>query len=123
MRRTILPWSVLLLATVAGCGGGHAPDPAYVAEIDAWHAGRVARLTQETGWLSLVGLHALHEGPNVVGTADQGQPARLLGQPRHAPDPAYVAEIDAWHAGRVPAAAAGHGRQQQDGPGQDRPAH
>lgn len=77
MRRTILPWSALLLATLAGCGGGQTPDPAYVAEIDAWHAARVARLTQETGWLSLVGLHALHEGPNVVGTAD-GVDVRLV---------------------------------------------
>ena len=63
-----------LLAALAACGGGGeagggpAADPEYVAAIDAWHAGRIGRLTSETGWLTLVGLHELRPGPNVVGS-------------------------------------------------------
>jgi uncharacterized protein (DUF1684 family) len=44
------------LALLAGCQRAPATSPAYVAEIDAWHAQRVERLRSETGWLTLVGL-------------------------------------------------------------------
>lgn len=44
-------------------------DDAYVREIDAWHAGRIARLTAPDGWLSLVGLEWLRPGVNRVGSA------------------------------------------------------
>ena len=63
--------SLMALLAVAGCGGEQATDPDYVARIDAWHAGRVARLTSETGWLTLVGLHPLVSGPNTVGSAPE----------------------------------------------------
>ena len=68
---------VLLLPGGVGCGGRDPADPAYVTEIDAWHAGRVARLTDETGWLTLVGLHPLREGDTVVGSG-AGADVRLV---------------------------------------------
>jgi uncharacterized protein (DUF1684 family) len=59
-------------------------DPAtHRAEVEAWHAGRIERLLQPTGWLSLVGLHWIEEGRHSVGSAaDSGivlntGPARL----------------------------------------------
>lgn len=44
-------------------GGG------YVAEVDAWHAKREARLRSDTGWLTLVGLHELQQGAQTIGAA------------------------------------------------------
>lgn len=44
-------------------------DANYQAEIDRWHAGRVARLTAPNGWLSLTGLDWLQAGANRVGSA------------------------------------------------------
>lgn len=41
----------------------------YRAEIEKWHADRVARLTAEDGWLSVVGLSWLKEGDNSLGSA------------------------------------------------------
>jgi uncharacterized protein (DUF1684 family) len=59
---------IVLAAAVAGCAPTSTPpDPAYVAEIDAWHAQREARLAAEDGWLTLVGLHWLEPGANVIG--------------------------------------------------------
>ena len=58
--------AVLLLAPLSGCGG----ESAYVKEIDAWHAARVDRLRSPDGWLSLVGLHPLAQGPNIIGSGD-----------------------------------------------------
>ena len=76
--------ALLAVLTAVGCGGDEPVDPDYVARIDTWHAGRVARLTSETGWLTLVGLHPLVPGPNIVGSAPEANvtlvavaPARL----------------------------------------------
>ncbi|MFL5348313.1 MAG: DUF1684 domain-containing protein [Hyalangium sp.] len=45
-------------------------DPSeFEAQTRAWHAKRIARLTAEDGWLTLVGLHWLKEGPNRFGSA------------------------------------------------------
>jgi len=52
---------------LAGCGRG--ADPAYVAEIDQWHADRVESLSAPDGWLTLVGLHPLPQGSSTVGSA------------------------------------------------------
>lgn len=41
----------------------------YRAEIEAWRAQRLARLTAEDGWLALAGLHWLDEGVTSVGSA------------------------------------------------------
>jgi uncharacterized protein (DUF1684 family) len=42
---------------------------AYVKTVDAWHADRVARLTAEDGWLSLIGRDWLNPGENTLGSA------------------------------------------------------
>ncbi len=41
---------------------------AWTAETEAWRADREARLTADYGWLSVVGLDWLADGPNVVGS-------------------------------------------------------
>ena len=41
----------------------------YTAQIDAWKADRVAALRADDGWLTVVGLFWLSEGPNPVGSA------------------------------------------------------
>lgn len=63
---------VLVLATLAVtvAAGQDVASSAYVAEVDAWHAQRIERLRAEDGWLSLVGLHPLHDGVNTIGTDD-----------------------------------------------------
>lgn len=66
MKRTI---PLLLILVLGGCG--QQTDPAYVAEVDAWHAGRVERLKSDTGWLTLVGLHPLQPGVNDVGSGPE----------------------------------------------------
>ena len=38
----------------------------YSAEIDKWRTDRRARLLSDNGWLTLVGLDWLHDGPNDV---------------------------------------------------------
>jgi uncharacterized protein (DUF1684 family) len=43
-------------------------DP-YRKSVDAWHADRVARLTAEDGWLSLIGRDWLNPGENTLGSA------------------------------------------------------
>ena len=48
-------------------------DDAYEAEIDAWYAARVERLTAPDGWLTLIGLFWLQEGPNTMGSGASSQ--------------------------------------------------
>ena len=57
-----------------------AAEPAYQREIDQWRALREAKLKADDGWLTVVGLHWLHEGVNTVGSdpkADAPLPASL----------------------------------------------
>lgn len=63
-----------LLAVFSGVAAVSAADApssstAHVQQIEQWRAGRVARLTAQDGWLSLIGLEWLHEGANRVGSA------------------------------------------------------
>jgi len=37
--------------------------------VDAWHAGRIARLSAEDGWLTLIGRDWLNPGENTLGSA------------------------------------------------------
>ncbi len=68
---------LLLPALLTSCSREPVTDPAYRAEIDNWHADRIARLKSETGWLTLVGLHELQPGVNSVGSA-AGSDVRLI---------------------------------------------
>ena len=45
------------------------PTPTYTAEIEAWRAARVSRLTAEDGWPTVVGLFWLEDGENRIGSA------------------------------------------------------
>jgi uncharacterized protein (DUF1684 family) len=65
-------------ASVTGCGkdeaapvvdaGADAERRAYEESIETWRAGRLERLQRPTGWLSLVGMHWIEEGPTRVGS-------------------------------------------------------
>lgn len=83
IRRRLSPAAITFLAALAltGCGGNKVETTAaYVAEVDAWHAGRITRLRSDTGWLTLVGLHELD--PAVVNTlgSDPSATVRLVGK-------------------------------------------
>ena len=42
--------------------------PGYVDSVNTWRARRLARLTSDTGWLTIAGLHWLEPGRNVLGS-------------------------------------------------------
>ena len=46
---------------------GRSGDATYRADVEKWRADRIANLTAEDGWLTLVGLFWLHEGDNSIG--------------------------------------------------------
>jgi uncharacterized protein (DUF1684 family) len=71
MRKACLVFAAITLA---------AADSAYQREIAQWRAQREAKLKADDGWLTVVGLHWLHEGVNTVGSdpnADAPLPASL----------------------------------------------
>ena len=61
----LFAWALLAAATPHET----APQTAgtYAADIESWRAQRVARLTSETGWLTLVGLYWFKPGENTFG--------------------------------------------------------
>ena len=62
----------LLAASSVPAMASEPVDPAkHAAEVEAWHAKRIERLTTPTGWLSLVGLHWVEQGQHTVGSAAQ----------------------------------------------------
>src|SRR5512142_3578737 len=66
--------AALALAALTALAG----DSAYEREIAKFRAEREAKLKAEDGWLTVVGLHWLHEGVNTVGSdpkADAPLPA------------------------------------------------
>ena len=71
MRKACLAFAAITL--VAG-------DSTYQQQIAQWRAEREAKLKADDGWLTVVGLHWLHEGTNTVGSdpnADAPLPASL----------------------------------------------
>ena len=50
-------------------GGAFGQEQSYTQTIETWRQEREARLTSETGWLTLAGLHWLQAGANLLGTA------------------------------------------------------
>jgi uncharacterized protein (DUF1684 family) len=69
----------LLAAPHAAAGE---PSVSVATETQAFHEKRIATLTREDGWLSVVGLDWLNDGPNVAGSAE-GSAVRF---PQGAPD-------------------------------------
>ena len=59
---------MVLVSLAAGIGA----DEAYRAEVQKWRADREARLKADGGWLTLVGLFWLKEGPSPFGTDPAG---------------------------------------------------
>jgi len=60
-----------------------AADSAYQREITRWRAEREAKLKADDGWLTVVGLHWLHEGVNTVGSDPQADAPLPASQPAH----------------------------------------
>jgi uncharacterized protein (DUF1684 family) len=71
MRRHRIVAASLAIAVslAAGCRQRIAPDPAYLEAHERWRAARVAELTGESGWLTVVGLYWLEPGVNTFGSA------------------------------------------------------
>jgi uncharacterized protein len=78
VMRTLLVCGWVFLTTLTASAAD-----AHVREIERWRTERVAKLTAPDGWLTLVGLHFLKEGPNTIGNAKDNDvvlakgPARL----------------------------------------------
>lgn len=78
LERILLPLGIALCVGVAATTAvgesavsGPADRPAdYLEQIEDWRQRRHARLSDEDGWLSLVGLEWLEEGENRIGSAD-----------------------------------------------------
>jgi len=72
--------SIALVALTLGTGTLESQESgttaSYEEEVAQWRSERVERLTAEDGWLTLVGLHWLDEGPNTLGT-DSSNDIRL----------------------------------------------
>ncbi len=74
--------AALLAAVTAACAPAPdvpAPDPAHLAEVEAWRARRLERLQAEDGWLAVVGLAWLEPGENTFG-GDPGNAIVLPGR-------------------------------------------
>ena len=69
MNRTFLALALLLLSSAGAAIAGPATQDDEAAAFVKWRAERVANLTSETGWLTLVGLYWFKDGPNTLGRA------------------------------------------------------
>lgn len=67
LRLSLLSSVLCLLSSVALAQP--TPPENYVAGIQQWHDGRVARLQKPDGWLALIGRHPLEHGTWSVGAA------------------------------------------------------
>lgn len=114
MRTTALLFVLTILVAVtalSGCRGDAAWSPQRVEE---WRAERLAALNDEDGWLSVVGLHWLDDGPIAVGfgpaVGAEGARIELLPPARPEKDlPALLAtlEVSGLRAEVVPTPGAG----------------
>jgi uncharacterized protein len=68
LARTLVALT-LTLAAAACREPAPPPGPAYIAELDAWKAERLAGITAEGGWLTVVGLHWVKPGTVRLGAA------------------------------------------------------
>jgi uncharacterized protein (DUF1684 family) len=57
------------MLTAVACARRPPADPAYLADLQAWRAERLAKLTGDNGWLTLVALAWLEPGDNAFGSA------------------------------------------------------
>ena len=62
---------LMVFVILAACGGTATVDVAdHAIQVQAWQADRLAGLTAERGWLTLIGLSWLEKGENRVGTRE-----------------------------------------------------
>jgi len=76
-RRTLPGGAWLGAALASACTAAPPPAPSeedHFRAVEEWNAGRVAKLREPDGWLSLVGLYWLRPGVNAFG----GDPANAL---------------------------------------------
>ncbi len=59
---------VLVVVGLSLIAGASAMDDAYRQTIERWRVDREAKLKADDGWLTLVGLHWLHEGQSTMGS-------------------------------------------------------
>jgi uncharacterized protein (DUF1684 family) len=109
-------FSGLLLAAVAAISID-ATDPAYEKQLLEWRKTRLAELTADDGWLTVVGLLWIHQGANHAGSAS----GMDLKMPSPAPQELGVFTLEgervsfAAAQGRGPAGNGGRsGRDRQD---------
>ena len=69
MRRIVIAAFVLATAANLLALRSAADSTSEQERIAAWRKARVAELTADDGWLTLVGLHWLHDGVNYAGSA------------------------------------------------------
>lgn len=67
--RLALLLTVLLAAAAFAAAPENPADATFAQENADWRAWRLERLTSETGWVSLIGLHWLKPGDNTFGSA------------------------------------------------------
>jgi uncharacterized protein (DUF1684 family) len=99
-----------LLSLTTPPATGRSGEAAYRAEVEKWRANRIAHLTAEDGWLTVVGLSWLKEGENSMGSDPSNPvilpPAKsppLLGRIRLAGGKAHLdvaAGVDVTHDGK-----------------------
>jgi uncharacterized protein (DUF1684 family) len=74
---------VLLMASPSTAPQAPPAQSEIETQTQAWHQGRIARLTADDGWLTLVGLHWLKEGDNRFGSAKDNDVVFPPGTPAH----------------------------------------
>ena len=79
--KTLCAASLLGAAITLGAAGAHEPD-AYQASVEQWRTGRMERLRDPNGWLTLVGLHWLEPGWQSVGSASSNDIELAVGPQR-----------------------------------------
>ena len=72
VSKTLIVLSVFLAFISTSCKENlmQNADPAYLNEIEQWHAKRIENLKKENSWLNLVGLFWLKPGVNKFGSAE-----------------------------------------------------
>ena len=68
LRRALAPLLLLTLLPITAIA-----DDAHKEDVEKWYAGRIERLTSDTGYLSLVGLFELAPGDNRFGSGEENE--------------------------------------------------
>jgi uncharacterized protein (DUF1684 family) len=74
MERRLVLFLIISILFAGACNHAAAPtttinESVYKQELEKWQSGRLASLTKEDGWLTLIGLFWLEEGENKFGSA------------------------------------------------------